>query len=121
MESKYKWNENPIQDFFLQLIIDDVDISKKKNINEIREWLVNFIQEFLINRNDIIYLDFNIKKDSFENYKIISNNIITALWFKGIIPTNIDDVLKKNKLIYNKNIYSFNNKTKLLTIKKINK
>jgi len=117
MANKYEWYDNPIKDFFLQNLLNDVDISKKKNFEAIQENLTMFIEHFLDDENDIVYLDFSIKKDKFDGFKIIANNIITALWFSGIIPTDTNGVLKANKFAFDDKQYTFNKKTKVLTTK----
>ena len=117
MASKYKWNENPINDFFLQNIMNDVDISKKKNYVNIHDGLTTFLEYFLEEENDIVYLDFSIKRDKFGSFNVVANNIVTALWFTGVIPRDTNDVLKKNKFVFDDVEYTFNKKTKVLTIK----
>jgi len=119
MTNKYEWGENPIKDFFIQNIIDDIDISKKKNFEDIQYNLSMFIQHFLENENDVVYLNFSIKKDKFGGFNVVANNIITALWFSGIVPRDTDSVLNKNTLVYDNLEYRFNNKTKILTTKKL--
>ena len=119
MANKYEWDKNPISDFFLQNLINDIDISKKKNFDDIRENLSSFIEYFLEEENDIVYLDFSIKKDKFGGFNIVANNIVTALWFSGIIPRDTNDVLNKNKFEFDNKKYTFNKKTKVLTTKTI--
>lgn len=118
MASNYTWDENPIRDFFLQNIQNDVDISIKKNFEDIQNNLKTFIEHFLDEENDVVYLDFTIKKDNFDNFSVIANNIVTALWFSGIIPQDTNEVLKANKFVFDGMEYVFNKKTKVLTIKK---
>lgn len=117
MGSKYEWGENPIEDFFIKSVMDDIDISKKQNVKDIHEWLVMFYENFLPDENDVVYLDFEIKKSKFGEFKIVANNIITALWFKGIIPYDTNAVLKANMVEFDNKKYTFNKKTKVLTIK----
>ena len=117
MASKYEYHNNPIQDFFIENLLNDVDISKKKNFEDIQKNLSLFIEQYLDEENDIVYLDFSIKKDKFDGFKIIPNNIITALWFSGIIPTDTNGVLKANKFVFDDKQYTFNKKTKVLTTK----
>ena len=119
MASKYKWNENPINDFFLQNIMNDVDISKKKNYDNIHDGLTAFLEYFLEEENDIVYLDFSIKRDKFGSFNVVANNIVTALWFTGVIPRDTNDVLKKNKFVFDDVEYTFNKRSKLLKIKNL--
>ena len=119
MGSKYKWNENIVCDFFVKSLMDGLDISKKDNIEEIKKYLTVFYEHILNNENDANYLDFNIKKSDGGFYSVIANNIITALWFKNIIPNNTQRVLSENKLVYNDFKYTFNKKTKELKIQKL--
>ena len=119
MASRYKWNENPINDFFLQNIMNDVDISKKKNYDNIHDGLTTFLEYFLEEENDIVYLDFSIKKDKFGSFNVVANNIVTALWFTGVVPRDTNDVLKKNKFVFDDVEYTFNKRSKLLKIKNL--
>lgn len=119
MANKYVWGENPIKDFLVKSLIQGIDISKKQNVKEIEELFVSFYENFLPNENDVVYLDFQIKNDKFDNFKIVANNIITALWLNGIIPNDTDGVLKANKIVYDDTKYTYNKKTKELKIEKI--
>jgi len=119
MANKYEWGINPIKDFFIQNLIDDVDISKKEYFETVYKELMDFIELLIPDKEDIKYLDFDIKKDKFGNYKIIANNIIVALWFQGIIPVESNEIIINNKLIFNGFEYTFIPNKKHLKINKI--
>jgi hypothetical protein len=119
MANKYEWGLNPIKDYIVQNLIDDIDISKKKNADEIYSNLVIFFRQILEDENDVNHLDFIIKKSKFGDYNIIANNMVTALWFSGILPSDVNVVLNENKFILSGLEYTFNKKTKKLKLKNI--
>jgi len=119
MGNKYEWDKNPVEDFLVLTLAEGVDISKKDNVEEIKKYLKTFFENLLKNPNDLVHLNFNIKKSKGNYYKVIANNLLTALWLKGILPNNTNRVLIENKLIYNNLKYTFNQKTKELKIQKL--
>jgi len=116
-----KLRENPIRNFLFQLMILDYDISNNELYDSIFENIVFILEQMNISSESIIYLEYKIKKIKKEHIKIIPENIITALWFAGILPYDCDSVYNKNEIEYNDRIYKFNKKTKKLTWKKIKK
>lgn len=119
MASKYKWGQNPIHDYFVQNLIDNVDLSKKRVLEEVSENLISFITHFLGDENDIKYLDFQVKRDKFDGYSVVANNFITGLWFSGVVPTDIERVISDGNLVFNNKEYTYNKKTKKIKIKKL--
>jgi len=119
MGKKYERGKLGFQDYFVNLLMNDFDISNK----EIKEEIYSIFKESLLytlyDENHINYLDFDIKKKDIE-YTIIPNNIITALWLTGIIPTDNDKVMNDNYFHYKNIKYIFNKKEKKLKKKKIN-
>ena len=119
MGSEYKWSENPVRDSLLQMIILGVDISDKEFLRELYEIISLSVENYVVNKEDLVYLNFKINKSE-EHFKLIGNNIITALWFCGILPKNPTHVMEANECHYNGKIYTFDKKTKTLksTVKK---
>jgi hypothetical protein len=113
--------ESPIRDFLFQLMILDYDISNDDLYDSIFENIVFILEQMGISSELIVYLEYKIKRIKGEYIKIIPENIITALWFSGILPYDCDSVFDKNEIKYDNKIYKFNRKTKKLTWKKIKK
>ena len=117
MGKKYSWEVNPIRDYFIRLVDGGVDLSDKEIQKNIFNTLTNMLEYILNMPEDATYLDFNIKINQKKYYKIIANNMLSALWLSGIFVGNIDNLIVKNKLKINKTEYSYNPQTKRLTIK----
>jgi len=115
MANNYIWNMNPIQDVLFKSLQADANLSDKKFKKDLHEIFVYILGNYLNNENDIVYLDFDIKKSD-EHYKVIGNNILTALWFSGVIPDDSYNVNENNVCYTNDKIYTFNPKTKTLKI-----
>ena len=110
-------NESPIRDFFFQLMMLEYDLSEEEMINSLYSTIHYMLEQMDVGTDPMEYLDFNIKKKDMNYLKVIANNIVTALWFTGIIPLNPDSVYENNEMRYNGKLYKFNNKTKKLTWK----
>jgi len=66
------------------------------------------------------FLDFQIKgKDGY--YKVVGNNIVSALWLLGIFPPNPRQVIKTNEFVLENIKYRFNPKTKKITYQQKNR
>jgi hypothetical protein len=119
MGSEYVWGQNPMRDTLLQMIAIGVDVSDKQFKEELNTIFTLILENFLKNREDLVYLDFKIKKTDM-HYQIIGNNIISALWLSGVLPKNPQAVLLSNQCHINDTIYSFDKRRKILikTIKK---
>jgi len=120
MGSKEALGKNPLQDFLITLIISGVDISDMSYKQSIENECKNYLEMCLINPKDVVFLDFEIKASKSNTHlKVVSNNILTALWFSGIVPANSLEILANNRHYYDGSVYKFNEKTKVLTVKKI--
>ena len=119
MGSKYEWGYNPVRDSLLQMIEIGVDISDKQFKRELNQIFMYILENHLKNQEDMVYLDFKIKKIN-KHYKLIGNNIVSALWFSGIMPHNPTVVFDKNECHVGNITYSFDKKKKIL-ISTVNK
>jgi len=117
MGSDYVWGQNSIRDVLLQMITIGLNIADKSFKEELHGIFSQLLEIHLNNKEDLIYLDFIIKKEE-EYYKIIGNNIVSALWLSGIIPKDSEAVMKYNECHVNDKIYTFNKKRKKLIISK---
>lgn len=106
MGKLYEWGYNPFQDYLFNLIVEGADISTLDVRNKIDYVFQSIIEHNLNNKKDIIYLDFDIISDD-NAYELIPNNLICGLWFSGIIPDDVDDVLEKGYFIYGDLKYTF--------------
>jgi hypothetical protein len=113
MGSEYVWKQNPIRDALLQMIMIDVDVSDQKNKKQLSEIFAYIIEYNLKNPEDLVYLDFKIKKTE-QHFKVIGNNIVSALWLSGISPNNPTAVFDRNELNLGKVKYTFDKKNKVL-------
>lgn len=114
-------NESPIRDFLFQMMLLDYDITHKEMKDSIYDTIIYMLDYLGVESNFISYLDYDIKKVKNEHIKVVSENIITALWFIGILPQDCDSVYENNLLEYDGKLYKFNKKTKKLTWKRIKK
>jgi hypothetical protein len=114
MGELYNWGYNPIQDFLFNAVINNVDISDKKMRNDLDNTISYILETSFENENDGAYLDYDIVKTG-NKYKVIGNNIITALWFLGIPLSDVRSIIDNNSVIIGDRRYKFNNKTKKLS------
>jgi hypothetical protein len=113
MATDYTWNYNPIQDVLLQMIGMGIDISDKEFKEELNHIFSQIIGNNLKNREDLVYLDFKVKKTEM-HFKVVGNNIISALWLSGMMPKNPTAVMNTNECHIGDITYKFNKKRKLL-------
>ncbi len=113
MGSSYMWGQNPVQDTLLQMIGIGVDISDKQFKEELHQIFVYLLEIHLKNKEDLVYFDFKIKKTE-EYYKIIGNNIVSALWLSGILPKNPTAVMENNECHVGDKTYTFDKRKKIL-------
>lgn len=108
---------NYLHSFLVQLLILDYDFS---NVEDIKLLITHFLYEKkLVDIENLLELDFKVESDDDGNYfRVVSNNMVTALWFSGIFPKNIVEVNKKNFYFYKNKKYVFNPQKKTLTIEK---
>jgi hypothetical protein len=115
MGSEYSWRKNPFQDFLLNSILEHkIDISSKKYYNSVYNGFVTILAYFLDDDTLFQHLDFDIKKKK-KTYKLVANNALSALWFIGVFPKDVNNVLITNEYVNNEYKYSYNQKTKVIT------
>jgi hypothetical protein len=113
MGSEYVWGKKPVQDTLLQMIAMGIDISDVQFKEELDHIFTLIIEIHLKNQEDLVYLDFKIKKTDM-HYKLIGNNIVSALWLSGIIPKNPTAIMDANECHVGNAIYTFDKKKKVL-------
>lgn len=118
MGKTYKWKINPFQDYLFASLLFGIDISNKKTNDEIYANMATILGQILLDNDDLVYLDFDVKKKN-GYFRVICNNIVTALWLSGIFPKDSKYVMECNEFIVNNVKYKFNKKTKKLSINKL--
>lgn len=116
MDEIYKWGYNPLKDFLFQLILNNYDISKDEVFNEIELNIINMLTYLGIDEHCLKFLDFEIRKKD-NHFKVISNNIVTAMWFSGAYINDCSFAIDNNSVTFENRKYRFNKKTKKLTWK----
>jgi hypothetical protein len=116
MANLYDSQQYPLMDIILTNMMytknNLCDMGMKRHIYTA---CVSRLLTLLYDQTQVRYLDFDLKCDKSGDFvEIISNNIITALWFCGIFPYNVEDVILKNKYHLEDGYYSFSEKTKKL-------
>jgi hypothetical protein len=114
MGSEYVYGNNPFRDFLLESIMINVDISTKEAKRDIDSAFKYILGNILINRDEIVYLDFEIIKNE-EHYKIQGKNSISALWLSGFFPSDGSKIIKSTTFIIGNKKYVFNKETNELT------
>lgn len=114
MGTKYKWSDNPFQDFMLASILNGVDIAKKDYEPDIYAGLITVLNYAEVKDDCIQYMDFEIKKRS-KRYKVFGKNLLSSLWLSGIFPDNPHLVAKRSEYVFENIKYIFNEKTNKLT------
>lgn len=118
MAIEYEWGKNMMKDFFFHLMLTDNNILNKDIKNEIENQLIVLLTNVVKDEKDLVHLDFEIERGVDENdVKIVGNNIITTLWFSGLIPNDVDLTSRQNKIKIKDKIYHFDKKKKKLIIK----
>lgn len=117
MDKVYEWGYNPIKDFLFHLIMLDDDISSDEMINSVADNIVYIIRELGMKEDCIGHLDFEITKKREGHFKVISYNMLTAMWFSGFFIMDCGLVLENNSISLDGVEYKFNKKTKKLTWK----
>ena len=119
MGSVYKKRANPVRDFFIQMILIDINFKDKKIQDDIFTTIQNILLSVGVYEDELVYLDYKIKIDKL-SVKIIPSNFICALWFIGALPDDPLLVIEHNQAIVGDYVYKFNKKTKKLSKRKIN-
>jgi hypothetical protein len=114
MGSEYIYGKNPFRDFLLESIMINVDISTKEAKRDIDSAFKYILGNILINREEIVYLDFEIKKNE-EHYKLHGKNSISALWLSGFFPSDGSKIIKSTTFIIGNRKYVFDKETNELT------
>ena len=121
MGKVYKWNESPLRDFLLQIMLLDNDVTDSKFKDDIKNNISFMLSHMGVDNYDMRYLDFNLKEHKKGYVKVMPKNIVSAMWFIGALPPNCNNILKDNFVVFNNKKYKFNKKTKRLTWKKVKK
>ena len=114
MARTYNWNNNPFQDYLFAQLLFDNDINGNDVEADIYIGINSILKYFLYNTNDLMYLDFDIKKKN-NYFRVVCKNIVTALWLSGIFPDDGNVVINTNEFVVDNKKYKFNKKTKKLT------
>jgi len=120
MGRTYKWNTNPFQDFLMKSLMLDADISDNEFEADIYVAFATMLDYILIEKTDVNYLDFEIKKKN-AYFKVVAKNAITALWLSGIFPKNPKEVMQTNVFMLENMKYRYSEKTKKLTYRLLKK
>ena len=115
MASLYSFGYNPFEDYLIQSLMHNVDISNEKL--EIHNTFTYILENILDNTRDLIYLDFEIIKTN-EYYKILGKNTISAIWLSGIFPLNVAQTIEENEINISDKIFQYNSETHELELKK---
>jgi len=119
MANHYRWNINPFSDILLEILIKGGDIATKMNEETILDIFKYILELYLENANDIAYLDYSIKNRN-GYHTIVGNNLITALWLSGILPTDTQSIIDENEYSTENYKYTFDSKKKILKYELIN-
>lgn len=117
MAEKYVMGKNPIRDYLFNLMTMGADISDENMGDSVYNSIIYILEHTGVPEQDLKYLDFSIVRERDEYYKVIPENIVTALWFSFKFPINCDITYNNNKTNINGIEYTFNNNK--LTWKKI--
>ena len=120
MGDNYVWGVNPIKDYLFQVMTYGADISDPKMKENLETTIITILDAMGVDTIMVSeYLDFKIKKEKGDFVRVVPANIVTALWFSGILPSDCDTVYIHNKCRFDGKIYTFNRKTKRLKSEKI--
>jgi hypothetical protein len=117
MGSLYSFGYNPFEDYLIQLLIHDVDVSDEKMKPEIHNAFVYILQNIMNNERELIFLDFEIVKTN-KYYKILGKNAISALWLSGIFPLDVVQYVEENEFNIGDKLFEYNSETHELQLKK---
>lgn len=120
MENKYEWNENLFRDLLFMGINKDLDIASEEYKQDVHDGFVELLNLYGYEEADMAYLDYKIINNN-EHYKVQTNNFITALWFSGVFPEDVELILKATELIIGDKKYKFNKKTKKISVHLLDK
>lgn len=115
----YLYGENPIRDYFMNLMMSGADLADESMVEDVFYSIAHILQHMGVEEEDLDYLDFKIKRIKGNNYKIVPNNIVCALWLSFKFPFNIYHAYDTNKVKFDNIEYRFNKKTKKLSWQKV--
>ena len=122
MDEEFKYDDNPLADIILTaMMTDGKEFLENKNIIYLYQELYEHLTLILEDKEDATLLDIDLKVDEKCDFvRIKAKNFMSALWFSGIFPskTGMRMIEKRGEFIYNGKIYSYNEKTGNLKIKK---
>jgi hypothetical protein len=116
MASEYEFGINPFQDFLMESLMYEVDISNSEFVNEIKPSFRIILEDMLENPNEVLYLDFKILNED-GHYKVIGMNSVSALWLSGIIVDNAELIIKNSNFKLDNRKYKYDVNTNKLTYK----
>lgn len=106
---------NPLREFLLQLIVLGNDLEELALESNFHETVIHILLRIGVMRDDIQYLNYEIRQPRKGYFKVVAKNIVTALWFSGYFPQNNDLIFVNNSAIFDDKKFKFNKKTKKLT------
>lgn len=116
MASEYEFGVNPFQDFLMESLMYEVEISDKEFVKEISSSFKLILENMLDNPKEALYLEFEIKNND-GHYKIKGKNSASALWLSGIIVDDAEFINKNTNFKLGDRLYKYNTETNELTYK----
>ena len=114
MGNNYVWGNSIVKDFLFQLLLQKNDITEPEMKEGIEGNIKYILLSFGVRNEDLAYLEYEIKKTKGIHFKIIPDNILTAMWFSGYYPEKCDLIYQKNYAKFDNKLFKFNKKTKKL-------
>lgn len=114
MAKVYEFGNNPFQDYLLNVLLINVDISTKdakKDLDNVFTYMLSSIY----GKENMVYLDFEVKKKKDDHFKLVGKNFISALWLSCVFPKDIEEVTKDNFFMSGNKKYIFNRKKNKLS------
>lgn len=116
MASEYKFGINPFQDFLVESLLYEVDISDNEFVREILPSFRLILENMLDNPKEVLYLELEIKNHD-GHYKVIGKNSASALWLSGIIVDDAEFINKNTNFKLGDKLYKYDSETNELTYK----
>ncbi len=104
-------------DLFVDISLHGFDFSDEESFKYIYDTMVYLIEPTLVDKNDLKFFNFKIEVNHDIFIRIVPENIITAMWFCGILPNDVKKTMSDNYLKHGNKTYRFDKKRGLLTIK----
>lgn len=112
MGNNYRWGNSMVQDFLFQLLLQENDITNPEIEAGIEGNIKHILLRYGVRNEDLAYLEYKIKKSKDVHYKVVPDNIITAMWFSGYYPDKCDLIYEKNYAKFDNKLFKFNKRTK---------